>query len=106
MRSAVKKNKRKSQREAARLQKQAEADLVMEEDEEIHFNRPETTLDTPRVSRNSTPDPEDDIQGETDYTVVLEMVKNVRDKLAALSLDNANIRLPVMTYAGSAIVRE
>ena len=92
MRSAVKKNKRKSQREAARLQKQAEADLAMEEDEEIHFNRPETTPDTPRVSRNNTPDPEDDIQGETEYTVVLEMVKNVRDKLAALSLDNANIR--------------
>ena len=92
MRSAVKKNKRKSQREAARLQKQAEADLVMEEDDEIHFNRPETTTNTPRVSRNNTPDPEDDIQEETEYTVVLEMIKNVRDKLAALSLDNTNIR--------------
>ena len=64
----------------------------MEEDEEIHFNRPESTPDTPRVSRNNTPDPEDDHQGETDYTVVLEMVKNVRDKLAALILDNTNIR--------------
>ena len=86
MRSAVKKNKRKSQREAARLQRQAEADLAMEEDEEIHFNQPENTPSTPRVSRSNTPDP------ETDYTVVLEMVKNVRDKLAALSLDNTNIR--------------
>ena len=92
MRSAVKKNKRKSQREAARIQKQAETDLAMEEDEEIHFNRPESTPDTPRVSRNNTPDPEDDNQRETDYTVVLEMVKNVRDKLAALILDNTNIR--------------
>ena len=64
----------------------------MEEDEEIHFNRPESTPDTPRVSRNNTPDPEDDNQGETDYTVVLEMVKNMRDKLAALILDNTNIR--------------
>ena len=91
MRSAVKRKKRKSQREAARLQKQAETDLAMEEDEEIHFNRPESTPDTPRVSRN-TPDPEDDHQGETDYTVVLEMVKNVRDKLATLILDNTNIR--------------
>ena len=89
MRSAIKKNKRKSQREAARLQRQAEADLAMEEDEEIHFNQPENT---PRVSRSNTPGPEDAIQGETDYTVVLEMVKNVRDKLAALSLDNTNIR--------------
>ena len=92
MRSAVKKNKRKSQREAARLQRQAEADLAMEEEEEIHFNQPEITPNTPRVSRSNTPDPEDAIHGETDYTVVLEMVKNVRDKLAALSLDNANIR--------------
>ena len=89
MRSAVKKNKQKSQREAARLQRQAEADLAMEEDEEIHLNRPETTPNTPR---SHTPDPEDAIQGETEYTVVLEMVQNVRDKLAALSLDSANIR--------------
>ena len=64
----------------------------MEEDEEIHFNQPENTPSTPRVSHSNTPDPEDAIQGETDYTVVLEMVKNVRDKLAALSLDNTNIR--------------
>ena len=64
----------------------------MEEDEEIHFNQPENTPSTPRVSRSNTPDPEDAIQGETDYTVVLEMVINVRDKLAALSLDNTNIR--------------
>ena len=92
MRSAIKKNKRKSQREAARLQKQAEADLAMEEDEEIHFNRPETIPDTPRVSRNNTPDPEDEDRGEIDYTVVLDMVKTVRDKLAALILDNTNIR--------------
>ena len=92
MRSAVKRNKRKSQREAARIQKQAATNLAMEEDEEIYFNRPESTPDTPRVSRNNTPDPEDDKRRETDYTVVLEMVQNVRDKLAALILDNTNIR--------------
>ena len=96
MRSVIKKNKRRSQREAARLQKQAEAlaeaNLAMEEDEEIHFNRPETFPDTLRVSRNNTPDPEDEDRGETDYTVVLEMVKTVRDKLAAIVLDNTNIR--------------
>ena len=92
VRSAVKKSRRKSQREAARLQKQADAVLAMEEDEDIHFNRPETIPDTPRVSRNNTPDPEDEDQGERDYTVVLEMVKAVRDRLAALILDNTNIR--------------
>ena len=48
VRSAVKKNRRKSQREAARLQKQADAVRAMEEDEEIHFNRPDTVPDTPR----------------------------------------------------------
>ena len=93
VRSAVKKNRRKSQREAARLQKQADAVLTMEEDEEIHFNRPDAVPDTPRVSRQNTPDPEDeDNRGEKDYTVVLEMVKAVRDRLAALILDNTNIR--------------
>ena len=93
VRSAIKKNRRKSQREAARLQKQADAVLAMEEDEEIHFNRPDTVPDTPRVSRNNTPDPEDgDDRGARDYTAVLEMVKTVRDRLAALVLDNTNIR--------------
>ena len=92
MRSAVKRNKRKTQREAARVQKQAETDLAMEEGEDLYFNRPESTPDTPRVSHNNTPDPEDGRQGATDYTVVLEMVQNVRDKLAALILDNTNIR--------------
>ena len=88
----MKRNKRKTQREAARAQKQAETDLVMEEGEDLYFNRPESTPDTPRVSRNNTPDPEDNRQRETDYTVVLEMVQNVRDRLAALILDNTNIR--------------
>ena len=90
VRSAVKKNRRKSQREAARLQKQADAILTMEEEEEIHFKRPETVPDTPRVSRTNSPDRE---EGEAkDFTAVLEMVKTVRDMLAALVLDNTNIR--------------
>ena len=88
----MERNKRKTQREAARVQKQAATDLAMEEEEDLYFNRPDSTPDTPRVSRNNTPDPEDGRQRETDYTVVLEMVQNVRDKLAALILDNTNIR--------------
>ena len=65
----------------------------MEEDEEIHFKRPETVPDTPRVSRNNSPDPEDGDDREVrDYTAVLEMVKTVRDRLTALVLDNTNIR--------------
>ena len=94
MKSVTKRNRRKSQREAARLKRQAEPDPAMEEDEEmeVHFNQPENTPVTPRVSRSNTPDPEDNIQEDTDYAVVLEMVKNLRDKLAALNLDNTNIR--------------
>ena len=67
--------------------------LAMEEDEEVHFKRSDTVPDTPRVSRTNSPDPaEEDSRGVQDYTVVLEMVKTVRDRLAALILDNTNIR--------------
>ena len=93
VRSAVKKNRRKSQREAARLQKQADALLAMEEDEEVHFKRPDTVPDTPRVSRTNSPDREEEDDREVkDYAAVLEMVKTVRDRLTALVLDNTNIR--------------
>ena len=94
MKSVTKRNRRKSQREAARLKRLAVPDPTMDEDEEmeVHFNQAENTPDSPRVSRTNTPDPEDTIQGETDYAVVLDMVNNLRDKLAALNLDNTNIR--------------
>ena len=93
VRSAIKKIRRKSQREAARLQRQADAVRAMEEEEEIHFKQPDNVPNTPRVSRSNTPDPEDgDDRGARDYTAVLEMVKTVRDRLTALVLDNTNIR--------------
>ena len=93
VRSAVKKNRRKSQREAAKLQKQADALLAMEEDEEVHLKQPDTVPDTPRVSRTNSPDREEEDDREVkDYTAVLEMVKTVRDRLTALVLDNTNIR--------------
>ena len=95
VRSAIKKIRRKSQREAARLQRQADAVRAMEVEEEIHFKRPDTVPNTPRVSRSNTPDPEDGDDREEeprDYTAVLEMVKTVRDRLTALVLDNTNIR--------------
>ena len=90
VKSAIKRIRRKSQREAARLQKKADAVKTMEEEEEIHFKRHEDLPDTPRVSRTNSPDQE---EGEAkDLTAVLEMVKTVRDRLAALVLDNTNIR--------------
>ena len=67
--------------------------LAMEEDEEVHFKRPDTVPDTPRVSRTNSPDREEGDDREVkDYTAVLEMVKTVRDRLTALVLDNTNIR--------------
>ena len=67
--------------------------LAMEEDEEVHFKRPDTVPDTPRVSRTNSPDREEGDDREVkDYTAVLEMVKIVRDRLTALVLDNTNIR--------------
>ena len=61
-----------------------------EEELEVHFGQPVINPDSPQVS--SQPDPEDTIQGEANYAVVLALVNNLRDKLAALNLDNANIR--------------
>ena len=59
---------------------------------EVHFNPAVNTTDPPPASPTNSQDQEDTIQGETDYAVVLDMVNNLRDKLAALNLDNTNIR--------------
>ena len=65
----------------------------MEEEDEVHFKRPDTVPGTTRVSRNNSPDREEEDDREVkDYAAVLEMVKTVRDRLTALVLDNTNIR--------------
>ena len=63
-RSAASKLRRKSQREAVKLQEQSDAtlameeeELAMEEEEEIVFKRQQIVPDTPRASRDSTPGP-------------------------------------------------
>ena len=81
VKSAIKKSRRKSQREAARIQRQADAALAMEEEKEIVFKRPRTIPNTPRASRDNTPDPDDREKEPRDYAAVLEMVKTVRDQL-------------------------
>ena len=89
MKSAAKKSRRKSQREAARIKRQgAPGPISEDEDPEVHF-RPE--MDRPD-SPPPSPPPSPVSQGETDYGVVLDMVQNLRDKLSALNLDNENIR--------------
>ena len=92
MKSVAKKNRRKSQREAAILKRQGAPGPVSEdEDQEVHF-RP--IMDQPDSSPPSPPpSPQSPVsQGETEYGVVLDMVQNLRDKLSALNLDNENIR--------------
>ena len=92
VKSAIKKSRRKSQREAARVKRQTDAVLTMEEDEEILFKQPKIVPDTPQASRDNTPDPDLHLEEPKDYTAVLQMVKTVRDQLTALVLDNTNIR--------------
>ena len=92
VKSAAKKLRRKSQREALKLQEEADALLAMEEDEEVLFKRPAASTDTPSGSRANSPDREEDKPEMKDYTTVLEMVKAVRDRLTELVLDNTNIR--------------
>ena len=63
VRSAAKKIRRKSQREAVKLQEQADALLAMEEDEEVLFKRPAASTDTPPDSRADSPDREEEDDG-------------------------------------------
>ena len=89
MQSVTKRNRRKSQREAARLKRQgAPGPTSDDEDMEVHFKQPMDTPDSPPAS----PPPSPTSQGETHYVVVLDMVQNIGDKLSALNLDNENIR--------------
>ena len=93
MKSVTKRNRRKSQREAARLKRLAVPGPTTDNEEmEVHFNQAVDTPDPPPASSINSPNQEDTTQGETDYAVVLDMVQNLRDKLSALNLDNTNIR--------------
>ena len=92
MRSAAKRNRRKSQREAARARRQQEPKPATEdEDLEIAFSRvqpvmvlPESPLSSPPISPASP--------GELDYGVVLDMVQKINDRLGAMNLDTEKIR--------------
>ena len=99
MKSVTKRNRRKSQREAARLKRQgAPGPTSDDEDVEVHFKQAMTPLDSPPAS----PPPSPTSQGETDYAIVLDMVQNLRDKLSALNLDNENIRVTHRAHRSSA----
>ena len=89
MKSVNKRNRRKSQREAARLKRQGvPGPTSNDEDVEVHFKQAMNTPDSPPASSPPSPTSQD----ETDYAIVLDMVQNLRDKLSALNLDNEYIR--------------
>ena len=89
MKSAAKKSRKKTQREATRVKRQGAPGPVSEdEDPEVHFRPVMDQPDSPPLS----PPPSPVSQGEADYGVVLDMVQNLKDKLSALNLDNDNIR--------------
>ena len=94
MKSVTKRNRRKSQREAARLKRQGVPGPTLDDEEmEVHFSQTMDTPDPPPASPPHSPTNQGETtQGETDYAVVLDMVQNLRDKLSALNLDNENIR--------------
>ena len=88
MRSAVKKNHRKSQREAARNRRQKDPMYEMEESE-IVFKDTESPPDPPSpVPRSPPASPAADIQ----YEDVLDMVHKINNELGLLNRDNVEIR--------------
>ena len=85
MKSVTKRNRRKSQREAARLKRQGVPGPTLDDEEmEVHFNQTMDIPDSPPASPPHSPTNQGETnQGETDYAVVLDMVQNLRDKLSA-----------------------
>ena len=76
MKSAAKKIRKKTQREAARIKRQAAPGPVSEdEDPEVHFRPVMDCPDSPPPSPPASP-------GEADYGLVLDMVENLKDKLS------------------------
>ena len=92
MRSAPKRNRRKSQQEAARERRQWDPEPVTEEeDPEIMFPCVQPVMDLPGSPSSSPPIPPAS-PGELDYGVVLDLVQKINGQLGALNLDTENIR--------------
>ena len=71
--SVTKRNRRKSQREAARLKRLAVPGPTTDDEEmEVHFNQAVDTPDPPPASPINSPNQEDTTQGETDYAVACD----------------------------------
>ena len=89
VRSAAKKIRKKSQREAARAKRQGAPGPVSEdEDPDVHFRPMMDCPESTPLSPPASPVP----QGEADYGLVLDMVQKLNGQLSVLNLDNDNIR--------------
>ena len=89
MRSAAKKIRNKSQREAARTRRQgAHGSVSEDEDPEVQFHPVMDCPESTPLSPPASPVP----QGEADYGLVLDMVQKLNGQLSVLNLDNDNIR--------------
>ena len=95
MRSAAKRDRCKTQREAAREKRQQDPTLATDEDMEVVF----PNLDTEMASPIGSPDPTTQSpptspisQGELDYTMVMTMVQKLNAQLGDIYMDNDKIR--------------
>ena len=77
MRSAAKRHRRKTQREAARERRQQDPAPATDEDIEVAFPHMQPAMD----SQLSSPPASRISQGELDYTVVLTMVQKINNQL-------------------------
>ena len=92
MRSAAKRNCRKSQREAARERRQRDPEPATEdEDLEVAFPHIQLVMEL-QESPLSSPPVSPASPGELDYGVVLDMVQNINNRLGDMNLDTERIR--------------
>ena len=94
MRSAAKRHRRKTQREATRERRQQDP-VVTDEDLEVAFLHMEPAMESPIDSPDlhmQSPPASPISQGEIDYTVVLTMVQKLNTQLGDVHMDNDKIR--------------
>ena len=98
MRSAAKRHRRKTQREAARERRQQDPVIATDEDLEVAFPHIDPAMESPIISPDPamesqmhSPPASPISQGELDYTVALTMVQKLNAQLGDMHMDNEKI---------------
>ena len=91
MRSAAKRNRMKSQREAAREKRQV-GPVFEAEESEIVFKTTESPTDPPSPVPRSPP-ASPTVSADLQYEDVLDMVQRLNKELGLINLDNVKIRM-------------